>query len=137
MPVRDCRHRTRSVAHDLVATLELRGGWFPSRREPRVEQFVMRRSVVPHGDRRDGAESCRVEDQKPFSGPLNNYVVGVLVLSQDLGDVARRRLSPKPIEYVPKRELCAELVAKPIQFSRSRFRGSSDWNVSHREGCLL
>jgi len=81
----------------------------------------MRRSMSPHGDRRDGAESSRIKDEKSRAAPFNDHVVRVLVLGQDFGDLARRRLSPEPVEDVTEGSFGPQLLLEPLEL-RVRYR---------------
>jgi hypothetical protein len=62
--------------------------------------------MIPHGDRRDAAESCRVEDECQAFGPWDDDVMRVFVLRDDLADCPRWLLGAEPIEYSGE---CAKL----------------------------
>ena len=47
----------RGVPEHAVALTQARGRGLPPRLEPRVKQFLRRRTVIPDGDRRHGAVS--------------------------------------------------------------------------------
>ena len=87
----------------------------PRRRRPPAafdaidEQLGRRRLMIPHGDRRDGAESCGVEGEEVRSVERDHDVVRVLVLGDDLGDGERRRLRSRPAEHTRQRVLVCEL----------------------------
>ena len=43
------------VPHDDITVDRAGGGWCPSLRDARTQQFVGCRLMIPHGDRRDGS----------------------------------------------------------------------------------
>jgi hypothetical protein len=59
--------------------------------------------VIPHGDRRDGAQSGRVEHEKMSTIERQHHVVRVLVLRDDLSDLPRRLLLACPLKDVGER----------------------------------
>lgn len=90
----------------------------------------MGRAVIPHGDRRDGAESGCVEDEKASIRPLNENIVRVLVLGEDLGNRARRRLSAHPLEDIAERALLRELDLKVSKLRGVNVAGGGYGNLS-------
>jgi hypothetical protein len=56
--------------------------------------------VIPHGDRRDGAQSCGVEHDKVAAIVLQDDVMSVLVLRDDLAHLPDGLLLPRPREYL-------------------------------------
>jgi hypothetical protein len=92
-----------------------RGRGDPAGRDPRFEELVGRRSVIPHGDRVDGAKSCRIEDEEARR-LLDDHVVGELVLNDDVNDVAPIRATPR--EHVFERPQAID--AHTYWFSREQ-----------------
>ena len=105
------------VAEDGSAGLEGRGGWCPSAREPGVEQLPGRWNVIPHGDRRDRAQSRRIEDEGQSFTPWDDDVMGVFVLGDDLADCARRILRSKPLEDGAQRAKAAQGDTKTAEIA--------------------
>jgi hypothetical protein len=87
-----------------------RAGWCgdPAGGDARLENLVGGRSVVPHGDRVDRAESRRVEDEKA-SRLLHDHVVSELVLDDDVDDIAA--MGSAPSEHVLERLETIEAAA--------------------------
>ena len=69
----------------------------------------MIRAMIPHGDRRDGAQSGCIENQEPLVRPLDDDIVSVLVLCENVRHGARRLLGPQPGEDVAERALFLQL----------------------------
>ena len=74
--------------------------------------------MIPHGDRRDGAESGRIEDEIAISSPCNDYVMRVLVLGENLDYVPVRLLTTKPVEDIAESPLFAKLGLESRNFRR-------------------
>jgi len=73
---------------------EQRGRRFPTARETLVQQLIGGGLVVPHGDRRELAQSGGVEDEMAAAA-LHHHVVRELVLHDHVGDdFAAAALSP-------------------------------------------
>ena len=70
----------------------------------------MIRAMIPHGDRRDRAESGCIEDEVALIRPLDDDVMRVLVLGQDVRDRSRGLLSTEPGEHVAERSLILQLT---------------------------
>lgn len=119
------------VAQNLVAGLELRGGRTPAVGQPGLQQLVVIGPMIPHGDRRDGAQSGCVEDEIPVSGPLHDDIVRVFVLGEDVGDGARRILAAQPREHVAERALILQGSPKGGDLSSSDGAGTTDGDFSH------
>jgi hypothetical protein len=66
----------------------------PATRNPRLEELVGGRAMVPHGDRIDGAESGRVEDVEAVCF-LDDDVVREFVLHDDLDDIGTLCAAPR------------------------------------------
>ena len=100
------------IPEDLIPRLELGRGRLPSTSESLRKQLRGRWPVIPHGDRRDGAESRRVEDEKVTAIEWQDHIVCVLVLGDDLDDRPRRLLLTGPLKDRRERVSCAEGVAR-------------------------
>jgi hypothetical protein len=90
----------------------------------------MTRAMIPHGDRRDGAESGRIEGEITLLGPLNDDIVSVFVLGQDIGHRPRRILRSQAVEDIAKRALILELTLKGSDLARRYGAGITDRNFS-------
>ena len=77
------------IAQNMVSVPQLRWRGLPATVQPISKQFRSSRAVIPHGDRRDGAESGDVECQEVAAGKGQQHVVCVFVLRDDLLDLAR------------------------------------------------
>src|SRR5262245_32128063 len=82
--------------------------------------------MIPRGDRRNGAESGGVEDEKAFAG-CNDDVVRVLVLRHDLHHEIWRRLRSRPRENALERpeggQRVLHTLAYGVDVARCRSRG--------------
>ena len=107
-PVRT-RDSAGSIAEHLRATFQLRGGWPPATRQPVLEQLGRAGSMIPHGDRRDRPESRRVKDQEAAAIQREHDIMSVLILRDDLLDLARRRSATGPHKDVCQGEKLRKL----------------------------
>jgi hypothetical protein len=87
------------VTHDLIARSKSGRSRLPAARQPVVEELVGIRLMIPHGDRRDGAESGGIEAEIDRAVRKND-VVRVFVLRHDLGHLDSRRLAGAPRKYI-------------------------------------
>jgi len=74
--------------------------------------------MTPHGDRRDGTKSIRIETQEERP-ERKHYVVGVFILRNDAHDLSARPLFVSPAHQIRQRMALAERVfniAKPTVF---------------------
>jgi hypothetical protein len=126
-------HRTGCEAKHLITCLELRRGRLPAASEARIQQFMVRWAMLPHGDRRDGAESGCIEDEVPLRGPRDEDVMCVFVLRKDLGNGADGLLLTEPLKDVPERALLSKFRLKTRDVFLRSAVGLSDWNFSHGE----
>ena len=93
------------------------GGGDPAGGNPSIEDLVGGRAVIPHGDRIDRAQSCRIEDEKP-GGLFDDHVVGELVLDDDVDDVGAIRATPR--EHILERLQTIEAAVHTYWFSREQ-----------------
>lgn len=66
--------------------------------------------MIPHGDRRDGAESRGIEDEKVTTIEAQNDVVRVFILRHDLADRSLRSLLARPLQHVGEGEPRGESI---------------------------
>jgi hypothetical protein len=64
--------------------LQLGGRWLPPHCEAASQQLVSRWLVIPHGDRRESAQSSRSIDKHQGVCQAHNKVVRKLVLNYDI-----------------------------------------------------
>jgi hypothetical protein len=76
--------------------LKFTGGRLPSELQAAREQFIWRRSVVPHGDAEDCPHSRRIEYQVRVAGSPKNHIVRVLVLHNHVVRVDSRVMPQSP-----------------------------------------
>lgn len=108
MPV-SAGHGAGRITEDPRAILQVRVGWQPATCQPVVEQLGRARPMIPHGDRRDRAESRGVEDEKLAGVQREHDVMAVLILRDDLRDLTRRRGAASPGKDVRQGEETGEL----------------------------
>ena len=60
------RNGASGIAQDLVAGLELRSSRTPALGQPCIQELVVIGATIPHGDRRDRAQSGCIEDEIPM-----------------------------------------------------------------------
>ena len=89
--------------------------------------------MIPHGDRRDGAESGGVEDQVMAAVPRDNDVMSVLILRHDLGDMTGRRRAAGPAKDVGEREKWRELRGQLAEDLRWHAINRGHWHLAHIE----
>jgi hypothetical protein len=94
------RDRARCISEHLLAASELRGSRFPPPAQSVGEHLRRRWCVIPHGDRRDGAQSRGVEHNEVAAIERQDDVVRVLVLCDDLAHLPNGLLLPCPREYL-------------------------------------
>ena len=99
-------HAGRVTKHPIAA-LEARCRRVPAAAKSISQQLIRVRAVLPHGDRRDRAESSCIEAEEGGS-EWDHHIVRVFVLSDDFGDLDARRLGTGPAKQVSKRVLSAE-----------------------------
>jgi hypothetical protein len=81
-----CSRDLAGVAEDFRAVAEHGRGRPPAFGETRLQKLVGGWSVIPDGDRRQPAQSGRVEDQRAAIRERGDDVVGELVLDDDVDD---------------------------------------------------
>ena len=59
----------------------------PAACDPRIEQLVGGRTVIPHGDRVDRAQSGRIEAQIGAVGAPDEHIVRIFVLHDHVDEV--------------------------------------------------
>ena len=74
--------RARGMTQNAIAALQLGCGRAPPAREPLSEELVRGRLMWPHGDRRDGSESGRIEAEER-TAERQNHVVREFILRDD------------------------------------------------------
>ena len=122
--MRNVRDRACGEAEDALTGPERGRRRRPAPRQSRAEKLLSRWHVIPHGDRRDGAESRGVEDEYESLRPRNDDVVRVLVLRDDVCHRARRLLNVKPSENRPEISQLAKREPESRQIAlRNRRRG--------------
>jgi len=89
----------------------------------------------PDGDRRHGAQSGRIEDEKHVLVIPNHDIMRVLVLRNDLGDRAGRLLAPSPRQDITQRALLTQRWLYVGEHIRGDFALPRDGNDAH--GSLL
>jgi hypothetical protein len=101
------RNGTGGVTENAIAGLEF--GWrrLPSARESIAQKLIRRWLMGPHGDRRDGSQSGRIEAQEGWA-ERQNHVMSELVLSNDLSDLNSWRLLGCPAQQICEREASGE-----------------------------
>jgi len=72
-----------------VTVLIARWSGYPPGLETRLQELVCGRLVIPHGDRRDVAQSRGTEDDDERLGDWHDGVVCELVLNYDVRDHGR------------------------------------------------
>lgn len=91
------------VTDDFVAVPQLAWRGLPSGGDPRLQQFIRARTVIPDGDRRDLTESGRSEDQNESFAEGCNHIVRVFILRDRLRQQQGRRLRPPPHDRLLQR----------------------------------
>jgi hypothetical protein len=93
-------HRAGRVAEHALSVAQR--GWRrpPAATDAVAEQLGGHRLMIPHGDRRDGAQSCGVEHDKVAAIERQDDVMSVLVLRDDLAHLPDGLLLPRPREYL-------------------------------------
>lgn len=134
--MRQCRDGTGRVAKYLIAALKLRCGRTPPCRQPSSQKLVVVRATIPHGDRRDGAKSRRIEYQVALIRPLDNDIVRVLVLGQDVGHRAGWLLRAQPCENIPEGALIFQLNLKGVDFAGCDRTSTTYGNFSQEDASL-
>lgn len=75
----------RCVAKHSVTVLQSGRSWHPSPRDSEVQKLIGSRLVIPHGDRRELAQSRRVVDEYQLIAENNDHVVCELILHHHIG----------------------------------------------------
>ena len=94
------------MPHYSVTLLQTRRGWAPSLSNTGVKDLIRTRKMIPHGDRRDRAESGRAEHQGSPTSPRNDRVMREFVLNNHVsyyGRVKSGGLMPTPPQDVRQR----------------------------------
>jgi hypothetical protein len=129
--MRRFRDGAAGMAEDAVTGLEPRLRRRPASRQTGIEQLLRRRFVIPHGDRRDRADSRGVENEHETLTPRHDDVVSVFVLRNDLANGAGRLLDAHPIEHGAE---CAEIAqsdTKARQVAVGNVTDRVDDDVAH------
>ena len=127
---RDCAGR---VAEHLRAVLQLCRCWPPAAPQPVLEQLGGVGPMIPHGDRRDRPESSGIEDQEVAAVQLEHDIMSVLVLSDDLRHLPRRRGTAGPGKDVGQSVKMGELGCQSADVLRRDIAGRRERNLSHVE----
>ena len=102
-PAMLARHGAGSIAEHAFAVAEPGRRRLPSAPEAVAEQLGGVWLMIPHGDRRDGAQSRRVEHEEVALIKCQDHVVRVLILCDDLADLPSGILLARPRQDVGKR----------------------------------
>jgi hypothetical protein len=89
--------------------------------------------MIPHGDRRDGAESCGVEDEVIAAVQREHDVMSVLILRHDLRDLTGRRRAAGPAQDVGQGEKRRELGGQLAEELRWHATDRRHWHFAHVE----
>lgn len=82
----------------------------PTRSEACVEQLICIGLVIPNGDRRQPAQSCRIKDEHQIVGPADEDVMGEFVLHDDTQELESLAQSPADdvLQHVAATERCPQ-----------------------------
>ena len=95
------------MTENAIAPFERRRSRPPTSSEPIMKQVIGGRLLVPCGDRRDGAQSVRVETQEDRAKRQHD-VMCVLVLRNNMRDLNARLLFSHPTHQVGESMTLAE-----------------------------
>src|SRR5437868_6241933 len=123
----------RGVPEYPLSLAQPRGRRLPAYLQPRVQELLGRRTVIPDGDRRHRSVSRDIVHQIQRSGERYEYVVRVLVLRYDLFHTARGPVADAPLQNLLERGVSADLGGEFSDLSvvelgsvRDRYRHVSD-----------
>jgi hypothetical protein len=119
------------VAKDPVAVPELRWRGLPPTPKPILNQLVGTRLMRPHGDRRDGTQSRRVERQEVAPIEWENDVMRVFVLRDDLQHPEGRSVPPRPRQDIGEGAERSHLSGHLFDGGGADTGGSCDGHCSH------
>ena len=91
------------MSQNPISILEERWNWLPPLLDSSPQDLIRIGNMVPHGDRRYRAQSCRAKHQDATT-PWNDCVVREFVLNDHVGDHRRTdgtgRLAAPPANHV-------------------------------------
>ena len=119
------------MSQDHLSILHRRGRRRPAACEPRFQQFIGRRPMIPDGDRRHHAESRGVVNEPEPAGIGNEDVVAEFVLRDHSGGCKRRLVSAQPIDGVLHGAVARHGPGEPGEILRSKIGAVLD-----RERCF-
>lgn len=100
------------MAKNPVTFAQWAGRWLPSFTEPRIEQFLRARMMIPNGNCRHRAQSGCVVDEHQTIPPPHDHIVSVLILRQHLCDERRRAASQAPVDDFQERALLRQFLGE-------------------------
>ena len=108
-------HATGRVSEDARSIDGVRGRRRPAGGQARRQELIGVGAVVPHGDRFEGAQSGRVEDEGTPAAPGEDDVVGIFVLHHDLLERERRPRRERPAQQLLQGHERGELTRQRVE----------------------